>query len=80
MKKVSIVNIPLNAKVYCTDGFAGRFITTILDPISQETTHLVVVEKQSPAIKRLIPLTLVKKTTSQLILLGICKKITCAFI
>ncbi len=64
------MNIPLNVAVYCTDGFAGRSITTISDPISRETTHLVVVEEQSPAIKRLVPLERVEKTTPQLILLN----------
>lgn len=64
------MNIPLNAEVYSLDGPVGRAITTLLNPATQKITHLVVAEKNTPDIKRLIPLKFIKKTTRRLILLS----------
>jgi hypothetical protein len=64
------MNIPLNVEVCCLDGSVGRAVTTILNPTTKKITHLVVAERKAPDIKRLVPLELIKKTTSRLILLN----------
>jgi sporulation protein YlmC with PRC-barrel domain len=37
-----MTDIPLNAKVFCTDGEAGVTTAVIIDPIKQNITHVVV--------------------------------------
>jgi uncharacterized membrane protein/sporulation protein YlmC with PRC-barrel domain len=38
-------NIPINAKVSCTDGSCGETIAVIIDPITRRVTHFVVEDK-----------------------------------
>lgn len=42
------MNIPLNVDVYCSDGLFGRASQLIVNPTSQQVTHLVVQEKRFP--------------------------------
>ncbi len=64
------MNIPLDVEVHCADGLCGRSIITMTNPITKETSHLVVAESKAPHIKRLVPIKLVKETTPQLIRLS----------
>jgi sporulation protein YlmC with PRC-barrel domain len=41
------MEIPLNAQVKCSDGFCGRSEYVIIDPLSDDITHLVIRETPS---------------------------------
>jgi sporulation protein YlmC with PRC-barrel domain len=54
-----MTQLPLKAKVYCTDGEAGSSAALIIDPISDTVTHLVVnVHAYDP---RVVPLEIVEE-------------------
>jgi uncharacterized protein YrrD len=57
------MDIPLDAEVFCTDGFCGRSTRVVLKPKCEEVTHLVVKEETSPHKEILIPVTAVTATT-----------------
>ncbi len=57
------MDMPLNAKVLCTDGPAGKIACLILNPITQEVTHIVVQENALFHPERLVPITMVAETT-----------------
>jgi len=57
------MDIPLNASVHCADGSCGRSIYIIVNPITDELTHLVVKEKKTPHAERLVPLASVAAST-----------------
>jgi uncharacterized protein YrrD len=57
------MDIPIGAEVFCTDGFCGRSTCVVLKPNTDEVTHLVVKEKESPHQEILIPVTAVTSTT-----------------
>jgi sporulation protein YlmC with PRC-barrel domain len=57
------MDIPIGAEVFCTDGFCGRSTRVVLKPKTEEVTHLVVKEKESPHKEILIPVTAVAATT-----------------
>jgi uncharacterized membrane protein len=52
--------LPLNAAVHCSDGYAGRLTHLIFDPTTRAVTHLVVKDDQTEdAQDRLAPISLV---------------------
>jgi len=59
------MNIALNAEVHCADGPCGRSTYIIVDPITDELTHLVVKENQAPHPERLVPLASVVDSTPE---------------
>jgi sporulation protein YlmC with PRC-barrel domain len=61
------MDIPINAEVRCADGPCGRSTYVILNPTTEQVTHLVMKEEQSPHTERLVPVTLVAETTPHLI-------------
>jgi sporulation protein YlmC with PRC-barrel domain len=61
------MDIPVDAEVHCADGPCGRSTHVILNPTTDEVTHLVVKEKRFPHTKRLVPIALVLETTPHLI-------------
>ena len=64
------MKISLNSDIQCIDGYAGRLICVIVNPISQQLTHIVVDEQRSPYLKRLVPLDLVSIDNSDGVTLG----------
>lgn len=68
------MSIPLFASVHCIDGPIGCSLTTITDPQTKEPTQLVVAEINAPYVKRLVPVQLVKRTTSRTLYLSCSKK------
>ena len=64
------MEIPLNVDVHCTDGRCGRSTYIVLNPTTETVTHLVVKERVSPQIERLVPVGWIKETTPDLILLA----------
>jgi uncharacterized membrane protein/sporulation protein YlmC with PRC-barrel domain len=65
------MEIPLNAKVECADGPGGESIAVVVNPVTEEVTHLVVqdldVDDSEP---RLVPIVQVVETTRTLVRLG----------
>lgn len=61
------MDIPLNAEVHCADGPCGRSTYMVINPATQQVTHLVVKEKRSPHTERLVPVDQVVETTPYLI-------------
>ncbi len=61
------MDIPMKAKVQCADGPAGHSTLVIIDPTNNKITHVVVKERQSPHIERLVPIRYVTDTADDLI-------------
>ncbi len=65
------MDIPLNARVKCTDDTCGTSCCVILNPIDDQITHIVVQANTFPHIKRLIPVDRIKETTEDTIQLDV---------
>lgn len=50
------MDIPLNARVRCRDGEAGRSTCLILNPIDQRATHVVVANRRDDRDDHLVPI------------------------
>jgi sporulation protein YlmC with PRC-barrel domain len=57
------MDMPLNVQVYCVDGLCGQSKEVVMDPKTEEVTHLVVKENHSPHTELLVPVDLVTETT-----------------
>ena len=69
-----MLDIPVNVKVSCTDGHAGTSTYIIMNPVSQEVSHIIVQEFiHGRSAERIVPLAAVATTTSQSIELNISK-------
>lgn len=64
------MNIPLNADVHCTDGRCGRSTYLILNPTTEQLTHLVVREQWPSRTERLVPVDWLVITTRDVIVLS----------
>jgi sporulation protein YlmC with PRC-barrel domain len=47
--------LPIEAKVACTDGECGQSIYVLINPLTEQLTHLVVRENQAPHTEFLVP-------------------------
>jgi uncharacterized protein YrrD len=65
-----MIDIPLKARVRCTDGVAGTSEAVIYDPTEQRVTHLVLRQRGALHTKRLVPIDLVRTSTEDEIELG----------
>lgn len=63
------MELPLNAEVHCTDGRCGRSSYIVLNPATEQITHIVVKERQPSRVERLVPAVLVRDTAAEVILL-----------
>jgi sporulation protein YlmC with PRC-barrel domain len=61
------MDIPSKVQVHCEDGLCGHSAEVVLDPKTDEITHLVVKEHHTPHTERLVPVSLVQDTTPHLI-------------
>src|SRR5262245_43192580 len=61
------MDIPINVQVDCTDGHGGVSTAIILNPVTEEVTHVVVKENDFPHVERLVPLSLVIEGSPHLI-------------
>ncbi len=50
------MEIPINAEVNCTDGVYGETTCVIVDPISEQITHVVVQENRGEYAEHLVPI------------------------
>ena len=63
------MEFPLGVEVHCSDGRCGRSTHVILNPATEQITHLVVRERRPSSVERLVPVILVSKTATEVILL-----------
>jgi uncharacterized protein YrrD len=56
------MDIPIKAKVSCTDGDCGQITCVIVNPVTDDLTHIVVAEEQFPHEERLIPVKFIRET------------------
>ncbi len=61
------MEIPLNAKVKCTDGVCGRSAYVLINPVINQVTHLVVKENVSPNAEFIVPVDFVAETIADTI-------------
>jgi uncharacterized membrane protein len=60
-----MAEIPIHAKVECSDGPGGESITVIVNPVTSKVTHLVVEDKHAPVpTPRLVPVDQIAATSS----------------
>jgi sporulation protein YlmC with PRC-barrel domain len=57
-----MIDLPLNAEVYCSDGAAGYSIYLIGNPTNRQITHLVVKSNWPPFRETLVPTDRVEET------------------
>jgi len=66
-----VKNIPINAKVECTDGACGRSTNVIVNPVNHAVTHVAIKDKSlidNPT--RLVPVSYVAEVTDEQITLN----------
>jgi uncharacterized membrane protein len=68
-----MVDIPIKARVECTDGPCGTSVAVIVNPTMQTVTHFVVEQSSLDPEQRMVPIKQVKETTASLIRIG-CSK------
>lgn len=61
------MDIPVHAEVQCADGPCGRSTYIILNPTTDQLTHLVVKHEQPPHAEWLVPIEQVEEATPDLI-------------
>jgi len=59
------MDIPINANVYCQGDLCGQTEAVVLNPITDQVTHIVVKEKDAPYTQRLIPIELLEQSSPQ---------------
>ena len=62
-----MIHIPLNARVECWSKGVGKSVNVVINPVTRNITNLVVEDKHFGHIKRLVPIELIKITTSDTI-------------
>jgi sporulation protein YlmC with PRC-barrel domain len=72
--KEIIMDIPINASVFCTEGMCGKSTVVIINPKTKQISHVVVKDNRFPHEERLVPIDLVKETTSNSIQLNISQE------
>lgn len=68
------MEFPLAVKVHCSDGQCGRSTYIILNPVTEQVTHIVVMAKQPSAVEQLVSVKLIANTTAEVILLSCTKE------
>ncbi len=68
------MEIPLNAQVECTDGVCGRSAFVLINPVTDEVTHLVVKEDSFPNTEYIVPVDSLSEIIAQTIQLR-CSKV-----
>jgi hypothetical protein len=67
------MEIPLNARVDCTDGKCGHSVYVLIDPIVEKITHLVIRESSIRDREYKVPISLLTSTAADTIQLSISR-------
>jgi len=68
-KETTMMDIPVNVDVYCTDGLCGQSTYVLINPVRDQITHVVVKEAEAPHQERVVPTEVVSETTPDMIAL-----------
>lgn len=71
------MDIPLDVDVFCSDGLCGRSTAIIINPISQQVTHIAVATQEMLHSEYLVPVTLIEESKPDSIQLR-CRRNTLA--
>ena len=55
----------MGADVICEGRSCGTSVALVMNPVTEEVTHMVVREKHAPHTERLVPASVVGETTSE---------------
>ncbi len=64
------MDIPLSVDVHCPDGRCGRSTYIIINPATEQVTHLVVKEQWPSRTERMVPVAWIAATTREIIVLN----------
>ncbi len=67
------MDIPIKAAVLCKDGECGRVSKLVINPASNDLTHVVVEENYVPHKERIVPVDVIKNTSANTIILSCTK-------
>ena len=68
------MDLPVKAEVHCSDGPAGHATQVIVNPTTEQVTHIVVAERGIAGVQRLVPISFIKESTPHLILLSCTRR------
>jgi len=68
------MKIPVNVEVQCADGLCGQSTRVVLNPVTQQLTHIVVEISRFPSTERVVPLDKLAETTATMIRLSCTKE------
>lgn len=68
------MNVTLHKNLECIDGKCGRIASVIINPVTQQVTHLVVEDKSLPCREHLVPISWVASSTYDLVNLRCSRK------
>jgi sporulation protein YlmC with PRC-barrel domain len=74
MVKGLVMDIPLNAHVVCTDGSGGKTVAVVLNPSTEEVTHIVVSEPGFLGESVLVPLEYISESSPEQVRLRLSRK------
>jgi uncharacterized protein YrrD len=57
------MEIPTEVDVICSDGLCGHSTVVIVNPVTEQLTHIVVRENHAPHVARLVPLEFIESST-----------------
>jgi uncharacterized protein YrrD len=70
-----MTNIPIHAKIECTDGDCGKSTNVIVNPVNHQLTHIVIEDKSlSDNPTRLVPVSKVSSTAQDQVTLSCTKE------
>lgn len=64
------MDIPLNVDVHCSDGRCGRSTHIVINPATEQVTHVVVKEQWPSPNERMVPVGWIAATTREIIVLN----------
>jgi sporulation protein YlmC with PRC-barrel domain len=64
------MDLPLNVDVHCLDGRCGRSTYIIINPATDQVTHLIVREQWPSRTERMVPVELIAITTRDIVVLN----------
>src|SRR5512139_583538 len=62
-RRETSMDIPVRAEVWCADGLCGRSEELIVNPETEQVTHLIVTGAQGTFLERLVPVSSVASTS-----------------
>jgi hypothetical protein len=67
------MKVALNVEVQCADGSCGQSTRVVINPVTQQLTHIVVEISRIPSAERVVPLHKLAETTATMIRLSCTK-------